>query len=347
MIPKKILISLPNWLGDIVISLPTIKGMRWIFPGSHISVLVRSDFASLFKYNHDINEVISYQRGTGLRKFVSGWKIAKTMKDKRFDLALILPRSFNSALIPFLSKIPQRIGYSADSRSILLTHPVIRHKDILSQHRVYYFINLLKHFDKHVPISEPGIKTGREEEKWADELLKLALGGHLGSRTFWIGFNAGATYGEAKCWFTERYAELARKLMDRFNAHILLFGSKAESQTNSEILRKLPKEHVLDLSGQTDIIQLATLLKRCRFLVTNDTGPMHVAAAVGTPVVAVFGPTDYVTTAPFGAKHILVRKEVECSPCLKRTCPTDHRCMSLVSVENVFSACSQIIKTIN
>jgi heptosyltransferase-2 len=342
MLPKKILISLPNWLGDIVMSLPTIKAMRWLFPESHISVLVRSNFASLFKYNHDINEVIVYQRGEKLKKFISGWKIAKTIREKNFDTALILPRSFNSALIPFLSKIPRRIGYAADTRSILLTNPIQRKKELLTQHRVYYFLNLLNDFGKSVVMSAPIIKTGKEEEKWADGLLKPALGGHLASRTFWIGFNAGATYGEAKCWFPERYAELGRKLIDKFNAYILLFGSKAETQTNVEISKKLPKERVLDISGQTDIIQLATLLKRCRFLVTNDTGPMHVAAAVAKPVVAVFGPTDYVTTAPFGSNHIIIRKEVACSPCLERTCPTDNRCMKAVTVDDVFDACLKI-----
>jgi len=349
---KKILISLPNWLGDIVMSLPTVKGMRWLFPESHISVLVTSSFAPLFKYNNDINDVISYERGKGLRRFVKGLKIAKTMREKRFDLAVILPRSFNSALIPFLSRIPQRIGYSADARSILLTHPVTRSGDLLSQHRVYYFLNLLSSFrrdDKSISVSDgipegttaPRIQLGKDEEKWVDKVLTTAYGREL------IGFNAGATYGSAKCWLPERYAELAHKLIAKFNATILLFGSKGETRTNSEISGKLPKERVLVLTAKTDIIQLATLFKRCRFLVTNDTGPMHVATAVDTPVVAIFGPTDAVTTAPFGTNHIIIRKEVNCSPCLKRTCPIDHRCMKLISVEDVFNACEKMVKTTN
>jgi len=340
MVPKKILISLPNWLGDIVMSLPTIKGMRWLFPDSHISVLVKASFASIFKYNQDVNEVIAYQRGEKLRKFISGWKIAKTIRDKNFDLALILPRSFNSALIPFISKIPQRVGYAADTRSILLSHAIKRDKELLAQHRVYYYLNLLSHFGKPVALSSPGIKTGREEEKWADELLRSL---NIKKDIPLIGFNAGATYGDAKCWFPERYAQVAEHLIEKYNAHILLFGSKAESEINLEIARKLPKDRVLNLTGRTDIIQLVTLIKRCRLLITNDTGPMHVASAVGTLIVAVFGPTDYITTAPFGDKHIIVRKNVHCSPCLERTCPTDQLCMRAVTVEDVFDACAKLL----
>jgi heptosyltransferase-2 len=340
MMPKKILISLPNWLGDIVMSLPTIKGMRWLFPESHISVLVKANFASIFKYNHDVNEVIVYQRGEKLRKFISGWKMAKTIRDKNFDLALILPRSFNSALLPFLSKIPQRIGYAADTRTILLSHPIKRSNELLSQHRVYYFLNLLNHFRKSVALYSPSIKTGHEEERWANELLSSL---NIKTSSMLVGFNAGAAYGDAKCWLPERYAKVAEKLIEKYDAHILLFGSKAEGRINSEIAKQLSEKSVLDLTGRTDIIQLAVLIKRCRIFVTNDTGPMHVAGALGIPIVAVFGPTDYITTSPFGTNHIIVRKSIHCSPCLERTCPTDHLCMRAVTVEDVFDACVKSI----
>lgn len=340
MLPKKIVISLPNWLGDIVLSLPTIKGMRWLFPESRLAVLVRANFAALFKYNPDVDEVIAYQRGGGVRKFLSGWKMARTMREKHFDLALILPRSFNSALLTFLSKIPQRIGYAADARSLLLTQTIHRSKHLLEQHRVYYFLNLLNHFGRHIPVSAPQIHTGREEARWVTNTRHEL---NLPVKHYLVGFNAGAAYGAAKCWFPERYAQLAHKLVEQFNAHILLFGSGLEAAVNARIVRDGPKGRVWDLSGRTDVLQLAAVLKSCHFLVTNDTGPMHLAAAVGTPVVAIFGPTDPVTTAPFGHNHILVRQAVPCSPCLERTCPRhDQYCLDLVTVSAVLDACRNI-----
>lgn len=341
MNPQKILVSLPNWLGDVVMSLPTIKGMRWLFPESHLSVLVHSNFAPLFKDNQDINEVIPYHRGRGLKKFFSGFKIAKNVRKKRFDLVLILPRSFNSAMVSFVSNITERIGYAGDSRSILLTHSLPRDEKAVSQHRVYYFLNLLSHFGRHVPVSAPRLHIGKDEKKWVDETFKRL---HVPAKAFLIGFNAGAAHGKAKRWLTERYLELAKRLIDKFDAHILLFGSSAESYLNSRILKKAPKDKVIDFSGQTDILQLAALIKRCRLLVTNDSGPMHMAAAMRTRVVAVFGPTDPVTTSPFGNKHMLIYKSVDCSPCHKRTCPTDHRCMKQVGVDEVFKAC---LRTLN
>jgi len=149
-----------------------------------------------------------------------------------------------------------------------------------------------------------------------------------------IGMNPGATYGLAKCWYPERFGELGKRLFEKWKATVLLFGKEEERPIAKEILQHL-KEGGIDLTGKTHLLQLAALLERCQLIVTNDTGTMHVATAVGAPVVALFGSTDPSTTGPWGDGHIVIRKDVPCSPCLKRICPTDHRCMELITVDEV------------
>ncbi|MBI5779440.1 MAG: lipopolysaccharide heptosyltransferase II [Planctomycetes bacterium] len=334
---KRILIKSPNWLGDAVMALPTVKGMRTLFPESHLAVLVKSELADLFQHDSDINEVISYESRKGLKRLSSEYKLIKEVKSKGFDLALILPRSFHSALIGFLSKIPNRIGYSADSRGKLLTQSLPRDKESITQHRVYYFHNLLNIIGRPVSFSAPRITIPKAIRDWVTDKLAYVKGHAV------VGLNPGATYGSAKCWPAERYARLARELINKKKAWVIIFGSPAEEKLGASIARQINHHQVLDFTGQTSITQMAGLLAGCKLLVTNDTGTMHVAAAVNTPVVAIFGPTDHVTTPPFGSNHTIIRKEVACSPCLKRTCPTDHRCMTLITVEDIYKECEKYL----
>jgi heptosyltransferase-2 len=346
---KRILIKTPNWLGDAVMSLPTLRAMRYLFPDSHISVLSRANLAELFMHEPSINDIIPYETAKGLKKLGAEIRLIKQLKLKRFDLVLILPRSFHSALVSFLTKIPERVGYASEGRSGLLTQSLTRTKELLTQHRVYYFLNLLSALTKDikaVPFSAPRITLSAEEEKWAAAELASAIRNQQSaiSNSLFIGLNPGATYGDAKCWLPDRFVELSKRLLNKGqDYHILLFGGPAEQKLSARISRAIGSNRVIDFTGKTSILQLAALLKRCKCLVTNDTGPMHVAAAVGTPVVAIFGPTDTTTTSPFGSRHTIIRKTVSCAPCLKRACPTDHRCMKLITVDEVFKECEKYL----
>jgi heptosyltransferase-2 len=334
---KRILIKVPNWLGDAVMGLPTIKGMRSLFPDSYLAVLVKSELEDLFLHEPDINEVISYESRRGLKRLSTEYKMIKQIKGKGFDMALILPRSFHSALIGFLSKIPNRVGYASEARSKLLTQTLPRTKESLSQHRVYYFLNLLNIWGRPVAFSAPRITIPKTTRDWvADKTRNIKE--HLV-----VGFNTGATYGSAKCWLPERYVQLAKDLINKKKVWIILFGSPAEEKLNLAIASKINHSNVLNYTGKTSITQMAGLLSSCRLLVTNDTGTMHVAAAVRTPVVAIFGPTDPVTTLPFGNNHTIIRKEISCSPCLKRICPTDHHCMKSILVDEVYKECEKYL----
>jgi heptosyltransferase-2 len=257
--------------------------------------------------------------------------LSQSLKERNFDLAVILPRSFRSAFHIYLAQIPIRIGYRNEGRSLFLTHGIRRTQEILHVHRVHYYQKLLEPLGKIESPPSPQVYLREEDRRWANQVL-MDLGISEGKPV--IGMNPGATYGLAKCWYPDRFGELGKKLAEKWQASILLFGKEEERPLVHEIQRHLGVKGI-DLSGKTSLLQLAALLERCALLVTNDTGTMHVAAAVGIPVVALFGSTPPPITGPWGDGHVVVKKDVACSPCWERVCPTDHRCMELITVDDV------------
>lgn len=331
---KKILVKGTNWVGDTIMSFPAVNSLRRLFPQAHIYLLVMSNLAELWQANPDIDEVIPYDMPTGAGRIFAEVGIARLIRDKAIDLAVVLPRSFSSAWIVFLGRIPHRIGYKGEVRDWLLTERVGRTADILNQHRMYYYLKLIECLGRGPFPSLPSLSLTDEIDVWANHFLL-----HNGLRgKVLIGFNPGATYGEAKCWPFEKFVELGRRLKQMYDASILIFGSSQpkEQELNATIAEGIG-EGCFNLSGKTSLLELASLLRQCHLLVTNDTGTMHVAAAVGTRVVAIFGPTDPQTTSPLGKGHTVIRAGVPCSPCLKRVCPEDHRCMDLIEVEQVYN----------
>jgi heptosyltransferase-2 len=297
--------------------------------------LARSHLADLWEANPAIDEVIPYDMPAGVGRIFGELRIARLIREKMIDLAVIFPRSFSSALIVFLAGIPRRIGYKSEGRAPLLTERIDCPAELLSRHRMYYYLHLIEPLGSYPSPSLPSLSLNGRQERWADTFLsRTGLKG-----TVLVGLNPGATYGEAKCWPSERFAELGRRLIREQGASILIFGSSRprEEALNATIAEGIG-EGCLNLSGRTSLLELAALLRRCRLLVTNDTGTMHIAAAVGTRVVAIFGPTDPRTTYPLGEGHVIIREEVSCAPCLKRVCPGDHRCMELISVAHVLEA---------
>ena len=331
---KRILVKGTNWVGDTIISFPAVNSLRRLFPQAHIAVLAKSHLAELWKANPDIDEVISFDRAKGTQRIFDELRMALLIKQQEIDLAVIFPRSFSSAWMLFLGGIPHRIGYKSEVRDWLLTERVNRSTEILGTHRMYYYLHLIERLGRGPSPSLPSLSLNGELEKWANNFFSH---NSLKGRVL-IGFNPGATYGEAKCWSLEKFLELGKKLKKKYDASILIFGSSRpkEQEMNATIAQGIG-EGCLNLSGQTSLLELASLLRQCHLLVTNDTGTMHVAAAVGTQVVAIFGPTDPRTTSPLGEEHVIIRREVSCSPCLKRVCPEDHRCMNLIEVEEVYN----------
>jgi len=328
---NRILVRGVNWVGDTILTYPAVEGLKALFPKSHLAVLVPNHLNDLWRTFPLVDEVIPFGMKRGKASFREDLGLALSLRKRGFHLSVIFPRSFRSAFQIYLAGIPVRIGYQDEVRSLFLTHGIPRTREILQAHRVHYYQKLLDPLGKVGAFPSPRIFVGEEERRWARERLE-GLG--LSEGRLLLGMNPGASYGLAKCWYPERFGELGRRLVRKWNAAILLFGKEEERPMADEILRHLG-ERGINLMGKTSLLQLPALLERCQLLVTNDTGTMHVAAAVGTRVIALFGSTDPVTTGPWGEGHVIVRKDVSCSPCLKRICPTEHRCMDLITVDEV------------
>jgi heptosyltransferase-2 len=321
----KILIRVPNWIGDAVVSTAFVAACVQMHPGSSISVLAHKRVAPLFENNPDISELITLDPGRSL------WQIARELKKEKFDVAYILPISFSSTLMAFLAGIPKRIGYSAEARGFLLTKGHKYNQDeFRSRHILLGFLQLLG--IKEAPAA-PEIFLLPEEMKWAQEFLAS----RKISENRITGFGPGATYGPAKRWPVGNWTDLGKQITDR-GAHILVFGSGDESELCQKIAEGIGVK-ALNLAGSLTLRQSAALISLCRRFTTNDTGVMHLAAAVGTPVTAIFGSTNPDWTRPWGDRHHVIYNKEPCSPCYKRECRFGHyKCLKGISVSQALGS---------
>lgn len=331
----RVLIRGVNWVGDALMTTPAIAGIRKTFPQARISLLVRPHVAELFEGNPSIDEVLLYDRDNRHARISGLLRLAQELRSRRFQLAVLLQNAFEAALLALLAGIPHRIGYNTQGRGPLLTTAVLIDRSIKRLHHVDYYQALLRGLGWQEGERRPVLYLSQGAEERAAALLTST---GVAPEEPLIAFHPGSTYGSAKRWPAERYAALADRLIEAFGVKILLTGTQGDRPVTERVrsLTRYP-EGVIDLAGRTGLQVLAALLKRCRLYVTNDTGAMHVGAAVEVPLVAIFGSTDPQTTSPVG-RHLLVRNPVPCSPCLLRECPIDHRCMAGISVEMVFHA---------
>ena len=338
---ERISIRATNWLGDAVMSLPAIRVIRQVCPRTEIALVARPSVAELYARESAINRVIpcpAFKTLSERRAFAAG------LRKQHFDAAFLLPNSFDAALTAWLARIPERIGYARDGRGWLLTRAIPRPEpgDIPRHERFYYLellrrAGLIEHFPESSAIRLEGISAAREAG--AARLRELGVEGAA------IGVSPGAAYGNAKRWPPERFAEAARAVAKALGASVLVFGSAAERELCETVAAGLHSGGVdaRNLAGGTTLGEFIGLAAACRLYLTNDSGAMHVASALGVPTVAVFGSTDDVTTGPTGPLARVVREHAECSPCLLRNCPIDHRCMTRVTPERVAAVSLELI----
>jgi heptosyltransferase-2 len=345
-LPQKILIREVNWIGDAVLTIPSIHSIRRAFPDAHISLLVKPWVADIFKENADINEVIIYgDEHQGFGRF----KFAGMLKMKNFDTAILLQNAFDAALLAWLAEIPCRIGYGTDFRGLLLTTALPLSKDIMTQHQVNYYLNIVKSIGIDTAETLPYLILSDNERQYARRVILPVTEQNLPL----IGINPGATYGSAKRWLPERFTELIIKIINELDGRVILFGSPSEVNHAEDIVNGVishgqhitdQTSRVLNMAGKTSLRELAALIAECDAFITNDSGPMHMASALLVPIVAIFGSTDSTTTGPFGQGHKVVSKNLPCAPCMKRECPEGHlNCMSEISVSDVFSALKEVL----
>ena len=337
---RRIVVRGPNWLGDAVMCEPALSQLPILFPQAEITLLVKPAIADLLAQHPAVNRTLVYDDRGRHAGLTGKWTLSGVLRRHRFDLAILFQNAFEAALISFLAGIPRRFGYATDGRSLLLTDPVVVPPRSAQRHQVEYYWDLLKPLGGQGPAPAPRLFVTPEES--ALIARRLADAG-IGAADLVIGVNPGSTYGHAKRWLPDRYAEVVNRVVkdtqSRSGARVgvAILGAKGEEPLGKAIADQIKTRSVV-CSGQTTVRELMALVKRCQLFLTNDTGPMHVAAAFNVPLVAIFGPTDWQTTSPFGVDAQLVRQPVSCAPCLLRECPIDHRCMTGVTVEQVHGA---------
>ena len=330
------LVRATNWVGDAVMNLPAMEFLKSRDSEGHLCVLAVPWVADVFRNHPAVDEIVIYDRKGSDGGMKGIFRKGRSLRRMRFDRAYILPNSFSSALLPFLAGIPQRIGFPGGGRDLLLTKAVKRTAEMEGIHQSVVY-RMLAGEDDPGPLAPRVHVTADEARAFREKVNEAALPDAM----LTMGVCPGATFGPAKRWFPERFAEV----LNRLEACTLLFGSPAEREIAEKVADHLSGP-ALNLAGKTSLRELAAGLKECDVVLTNDTGTMHLAAAVGTPVVAIFGSTNPVTTGPYGQANRVVRHPMPCAPCLKRTCPLGHlECMNRVTVDMVLEAVQDILVT--
>jgi heptosyltransferase-2 len=335
---ERILVRATNWVGDAVMSLPALRALREKFPAAKISILAKPWVADLYGREPFCDEMIPYTAGD----LKSKWAAGRVLVPRRFDCAILLQNAFEAAAVAFAARIPDRIGYARDGRSLLLTRAIpVPRKGEIPPHERFYYLELLRRAGiiDTLPASDAIRLEGAAAAKQAGVGRFRALG--LGDTV--IGISPGAAYGSAKRWLPERFAETAIRLAGELNASVAIFGSKSERDL-CEKVRTLITAPVKNFAGETSLAEFIQFTAACRIYLTNDSGAMHIASALGVPTVAIFGATNHVTTGPTGPLARIVREDVECSPCLRRECPIDHRCMTRVGAGRVADVALELLK---
>lgn len=366
---EKILIRGVNWLGDAVMTTPALHSLRSARPAAWIGLLTPAGLADLWRHHPAIDATLTFASGE------SPWKVARRLRQEQFNLAIVLPNSPRSALETWLAGIPKRIGYARPWRSWLLTHPVAprpgehamhkrsaheirqlisqpatgQSKPVLDQaHHVFQYLHLIASLNINTPPAAPKLWVLDEEV----QEMRDHLGQAFRSAPFWLGLNPGAEYGPAKRWPKAFFVETAAALHGQTGCGWILFGGAKDVALVNEIAQALANacpSPLINLAGQTTLRQLCAAMKLCRVFLTNDTGPMHVAAAVGTPVAALFGSTSPELTRPGhpleqDQRHAILQSGPACSPCFLRECPIDFRCMQNLRPSQVTASVLNLLR---
>jgi heptosyltransferase-2 len=331
----KVIVRAPNWVGDCVLAVPALRSLRRGFPQAGVWVAARAGTEELFA-------VSGLADGTIILPEDRGWRglrlAAGKVREGSFDVGLLLTNSFGSALLFYFSGIPERWGYAADGRSLLLTKAVHRSQASAPRHHVHYYLDLVAG-----PVPEtlaPELKIGLPETDREAARVRLERLGVALSRPI-VTICPGASYGPAKRWPAERFAAASALIQERHGAEIVIVGSAAEAGI-AEAVRKGMRRRPHILTGLTSLRELMGVIAWSTLLIANDTGPMHLANALGVPVVGIFGPTDPAVTGPFAPPARVVKKDVPCWPCYYRSCPLDHRCMMLIAPAEVAGAAESL-----
>jgi len=342
-LPSRILVVLPNWVGDVVLSTPALRALRSGFAGAHIAFLVKPALAEVLNGGNWMDELIYWPTGKSRPKRRQGFLgLAAALRERRFDCAVLLTNSFRSALLARLAGIRRRIGYDRDGRGLLLTDRLLPERydgKYVPVPMIRYYNSIARYLGCGEFPGLPELFTTSEEEQEAAR----AVAGRFEPGQPIIVVNSGASFGPAKCWPVERFAEVADRLVEEVNAAVFIACGPKEVQTARQVAAHMRHRSTVLDQPVMKLGPLKALIRRASLLITNDTGPRHFANAFGTPVVTIFGPTDPKWTATDSPTERSLAVSVHCGPCMKRTCPLDHRCMTRISSEMVLERAAGLL----
>lgn len=335
---ERVVVRGTNWVGDAMMTVPALRALRRLLPHAHITLAARPWAHRLFAEADFIDEFLPYERPR--RSLSAVLRQAIEWRSRRFDLALLFQNAFEAALIAAGARIPLRLGYATENRGPLLTHGLPRPAWTSERHEVFYYLNLVAELERLLYgtsriTEEPpdyALHVSPERQDEARRLLK-EHGADL-TRPL-VALCPGSTNSRAKRWPTEYFAALADRLINERGAQILLVGAADEREVSLAVSRAMKGRPAM-LTGETDMAEAVAVLSLVQLLVTNDTGPAHIAAALDRPTLVIFGPTDPRTTRPFSQSAEIIRRPPECAPCMLRDCPIDHRCMTAITPAEVF-----------
>ena len=344
----KILVQGTNWIGDAVMTVPAMRELRRIFPDATITLHTRAWAEGIFSNADFIDEIVAYEKGASVFQDVRTQ--SKFLRKNKFDLAVVFPNSFASALTSALARIPRRFGYSKDARRLLLTDPILVPEWKGKRHEVFYYLNLVSEVEESiigsdsVRNSEPHLELQVSHARRGEARKSLVSAG-LSKPGKTVALGVGSANSRAKRWPVESYAKLNDYLQREIGANVVLLGATNETDV-SQAVHQHAKFKPIDLSGKTSIDRATAILSEIDLLISNDMGLAHIAPAVGTKTMVIFGPTDPETTRPYSPNATVIRRPVECSPCMLRDCPIDHRCMERITVEEVYEQAKVILTDI-
>ena len=337
---KRILIFNVNWLGDVLFSTATIRNIRRNFPESYIACVIPSSCYLVLKGNPHLDEIIIFDEKDRHKSMISRLNFVKLLKSKKFDMVFLLHRSLTRALICRLAGIPKRIGYYTKKRGFLLTKKITMPK-IDTIHRIDFYLNIIEKAGLKVEDRYAEFFITHEDEDAVGDFLKK---NHLSGDDFVAVLNPGGNWSP-KRWPKEYWGELADMLVTAFKARIILSGSQNDLNLANQI-KKIMKEEPIIACGVLNLKQLAALARRSDLFITGDTGPLHIANAIGAKrIIALFGPTSPSLTGPFPVNNtIVIQKDVNCKiPCYQVNCK-DNRCMKAIIPKDVMAEAKNLLR---
>jgi len=337
---RRLLIRSTNWIGDAVMTTPAVRAIRRNFGRAEISILVKPWVAPVFADSPHVDRLLIYD-AAGRHHGSSGkLRLARELRRRRFDAAILLQNAFEAALITWLAGIPRRVGYKTDARGPLLTHGVRCTAAVKRVHQTRYYLTILEALGMSVGSQRLDLFLGPAGPERAGRILR-ARGVSPHQRL--VGINPSATFGPAKQWLPESFARLADRIQEHLDARILMFGGPGDRQLGERI-QQMAARPMVNLCGRTSLEEAMALIQVCDLFISNDSGLMHVAAALDVPLIAIFGSTNPVATGPYSVNSRVLQASLPCAPCCRPTCPLGHmECMTRIDVETVFRSASDLM----